>query len=158
MTSVYYHRADTIGIGFDRTAKGSNAVAQYFEPVRRRFENRDSVADNLLLWFHRVPWDERLRSGRTLWEELVHHYYAGVEAVRAMQRTWAGLRAFIDEERYGETATFLRIQEREARWWRDACVLYFQTFSRQPIPPQYDEPEHPLAYYVKLLSKYVPGS
>lgn len=116
------------------------------------------MADNLLLWFHRVPWDERLRSGRTLWEELVHHYYAGVEAVRAMQRTWAGLRAFIDEERYGETATFLRIQEREARWWRDACVLYFQTFSRQPIPPQYDEPEHPLAYYVKLLSKYVPGS
>ena len=124
---------------------------------RRRFAQRDSVPDSLLLWFHRVRWDERLRSGRTLWEELVHRYYAGVDTVRAMQKTWNGLRGFIDEERYRETATFLTIQEREARWWRDACVQYFQTFARRSIPPHYEKPEHPLDYYIKVMSRFVPG-
>ena len=55
-TSVYYHRADTGAVGFDRTASGSNAVAQYFPPLRERFGNRETVPDSLLLWFHRVRW------------------------------------------------------------------------------------------------------
>jgi alpha-glucuronidase len=156
-TSVYYHRADTIGIGFDRTASGSNAVAQYFEPVRRRFASRDSVPDDLLLWFHRVRWDERMRSGRTLWHELVHSYYAGVDSVRTMLTTWEGLRGRIDAARFREVQTFLRIQEREARWWRDASVLYFQTFSRLPLPKGYERPEHTLQYYMNIVSRYVPG-
>jgi alpha-glucuronidase len=156
-TSVYYHRADTIGIGFDRTATGSNAVAQYFPQVRQRFALRDSVPDSLLLWFHRARWDERMRSGRTLWEEVVHRYYTGVETVRSMQRTWAGLRGRIDDERFREVESFLAIQEKEARWWRDACVLYFQTFARRPIPPEYERPAHSLDYYMKLVSRYVPG-
>lgn len=156
-TSVYYHRADTIGIGFDRTVSGSNAVAQYFSPVRERFASRDSVPDELLVWFHRVRWDERMRSGRTLWEELVHRYYLGVDTVRAMQKTWASLRGSIDDERYRETEIFLDIQEKEARWWRDASVLYFQTFSRMAIPAGYEPPAHPLSYYMNLVSRYVPG-
>jgi alpha-glucuronidase len=157
-TSVYYHRADTIGIGFDRTVSGSNAVSQYFPPLRARFASRDSVGDQYLLWFHRVRWDERMRSGRTLWEELVHRYYLGVDTVRSMQKTWASLRGTIDDERYRETEIFLAIQEKEARWWRDASVLYFQTFSREPIPSGYERPAHPLSYYVNLVSPYVPGS
>ena len=157
-TSVYFHRADTIGVGFDRTATGSNAVSQYFEPVRQRFASRDSVPDNLLLWFHRVRWDERLRSGRTLWEELVRHYYAGVDSVRALQRTWAGLRGRIDDERFQEVTTFLRIQEKEARWWRDASVLYFQTFARKPIPAGFEAPEHTLEHYMNINNRYVPGN
>jgi alpha-glucuronidase len=157
-TSVYFHRADSLGIGFDRSATGSNAVDQYFEPVRQRFASRDSVPDNLLLWFHRVRWDERLRSGRTLWEELVRHYYAGVDSVRVMQRTWAGLRGRVDDERFQEITTFLRVQEKEARWWRDACVLYFQTFSRKPIPPGFEAPEHTLEYYMNINNRYVPGN
>ena len=156
-TSVYYHRADTLAIGFDRTETGSNAVSQYFPPVRRRFANRDSVPETLLLWFHRVGWKERLRSGRTLWEELVHRYNAGIETVRWMQRTWDSLEGKIDEERFRDVQAFLRIQEKEARWWRDASLLYFQTFSRLPIPEGYEKPEHTLEYYMSLEFPYAPG-
>jgi len=149
-TPVYYHRADTLGIGFDRTASGSNAVAQYFPPVRERFANRDSIPDSLLLWFHHVKWNERMRSGRTLWDELVHHYDAGIDSVRSMQRRWRGLEGAIDAARFRDVESFLDIQEHEARWWRDATLQYFQTFSRRPIPASHAPPAHPLSFYLAL--------
>lgn len=149
-TPSYYHRADTLGLGFDRTPSGSNAVAQYFPPVRNVFARRDSVPDNLLLWFHHVRWDDRLRSGRTLWEELVRHYTAGVDTVRSMERAWKSLRGSIDPERFVAVDSFLVIQEHEARWWRDAALSYFQTFSRRPIPAGYEPPLHPPAFYEGL--------
>ncbi|OLE19773.1 MAG: alpha-glucuronidase [Actinobacteria bacterium 13_1_20CM_4_68_12] len=149
-TAVYYHRADTLGLGFDRTAAGSGALEQYFPPLRRRWASRDSVPDALLLWFHRVRWSERLRSGRTLWEELVHEYSAGVDSVRSMARQWSTLEGSIDEARFRDVAAFLAIQQREARWWRDAAIAYFQTFSRQPLPAGYAPPAHPLEYYMQL--------
>jgi alpha-glucuronidase len=156
-TSLYYHRADAKGVGFDRTASGSNAVGQYFPPVAARFGSLDTVGDDYLLWFHHVPWTHRMASGRTLWEELLHRYQAGVDAVRKMQATWQSLAGAIDAERYEETRAFLKIQEQEARWWRDASVLYFQTFSKLPIPPGYEKPEHDLEYYKAINKKYVPG-
>ena len=149
-TPVYYHRADVGGIGFDRTATGSNAVAQYFEPVRERFASRETVPDSLLLWFHHVRWDERMRSGKTLWEELLDHYQRGVFAVRAMRVAWDGLRKRIDAGRHSEVALLLAIQEREARWWRDASTQYFATFSHLPFPADYPAPAHPLAFYMEL--------
>lgn len=149
-TPSYYHRADTLGIGFDRTAKGSNAVNQYFPSVQSRFARRDSVPENMLLWFHHVGWNEKLRSGRTVWQELVHDYYGGVDSVRSMQRTWNSVKPNIDATRFGEVQSFLAIQEKEARWWRDASLLYFQTFSRQPIPATYEKPAHTLDFYEKL--------
>jgi alpha-glucuronidase len=156
-TSLYYHRADAGGIGFDRTRTGSDAVSQYFPPVTSRFSSLASVGDDYLLWFHHVPWDHRMTSGRTLWEELLHRYQAGVDAVRGMQATWRSLAGRIDLERYEEVRAFLAIQEQEARWWRDASVLYFQTFSKQPIPETYEKPEHDLDYYMRIDKKYVPG-
>ncbi len=144
---VYFHRADTLGLGFDRTPTGSNQVAQYFAPVRDRYANLAAVPDSNLLWFHHVPWDYRLPSGRILWDELVVRYNAGVDSVRAMQRVWNAVRPSIDAERFSEVAGFLGIQEREARWWRDAALSYFQTFSRRPIPAPYDQPAHTLEYY-----------
>jgi len=156
--SVYYHRADATGIGFDRSASGSNAVAQYFPALAEVYGDVRRVPEPLLLFFHHVPWDQRLASGRTLWEELVRHYYGGVEAVRGMQATWRGLEDRVDLERYAQVGAFLAIQEQEARWWRDACVLYFQTFSRRPIPPGLERPDHDLAYYRALRSRYVPGN
>jgi alpha-glucuronidase len=153
-TPVYYHRADTVGIGFDRTTTGSNAVAQYFPPVRDRFASRATVGDSLLLWFHRVRWDERLGSGRTLWEELVHHYQAGVDTVRSMRRTWDGLQGMVDEERFQETRSFLAIQEKEAQWWRDASIAYFQAFARRPLPAGIAPPPHPLEYYRDIVFRY----
>jgi alpha-glucuronidase len=149
-TSVYYARADTIGLGFDRTAAGSNAVGQYFPPVRDRYGNRATVPDSVLLWFHRVRWNERLASGRTLWDELLFRYQTGVDTVRWMQRTWETLQGEIDDQRFREIRDFLAIQEKEARWWRDASVTYFQRFSRMPLPAGYERPAHDLDYYMRL--------
>ena len=147
---VYYHRADSAGIGFDRTAEGSNAVAQYAPAVRDRYADRATVPDSSLLWFHHVGWTERMRSGRTLWDELALHYQAGVDTVRAMQREWHSLRGKIDETRFAETDRFLSIQEREARWWRDAVLQYFQTFSHLPLPSGVEPPAHSLSYYMAI--------
>jgi alpha-glucuronidase len=157
-TSVYYHHADAEGIGFDRTATGSDAVAQYAPPVRDELASLERIPERYLLFFHHVPWDHRMRSGKTLWDELVGHYRRGVEAVRAMQRQWAALAGAIDEERYEQVRVFLQIQEREARWWRDACVLYFRTFARRPLPPGYEPPAHTLEYYMAIDERYVPGT
>ena len=125
-------------------------MAQYFPPVRGVFASRASVPANLLLWFHHVRWDDRLRSGRTLWEELVRHYTSGVDTVRSMERTWKSLRGSIDPQRFAAVDSFLVIQEHEARWWRDAALSYFETFSRRPIPPGYEAPLHPLSFYESL--------
>jgi alpha-glucuronidase len=155
--STYYHRADARGLGFDRSASGSNAVAQYAPPVAEVFGDVRRVPENLLLWFHHVGWDHRMASGRTLWEELVFRYHRGVESVRRMQATWETLRGKVDAERYAQVRDFLAIQEKEARWWRDASVLYFQTFSARPIPEGYEPPEHDLARYRSIRKRYVPG-
>ncbi|HEY6156417.1 MAG TPA: alpha-glucuronidase family glycosyl hydrolase [Gemmatimonadales bacterium] len=149
-TSVYFNRADSAGLGFDRTASGSNAVGQYFPPVRNRFASRDSVPETLLLWFHHVGWNQRLHSGRTLWEELLRHYQAGVDTVRWMERTWDGLEGLVDGERFRRVRAFLHIQEAEARWWRDASVTYWESFSHLPLPPGYEAPAHSLDWYRQL--------
>jgi alpha-glucuronidase len=156
-TSVYYHRADSTGIGFDRSASGTNAVAQYHSPVEERFNDREEISDKYLLWFHHVPWDYEMDSGRTLWTELVHRYNAGVDTVRWMQDQWAELDGMIDEERYDQTETFLEIQRQEAVWWRDASLQYFQTFSERPIPDRYEQPAHSLEYYRSLTFPNAPG-
>ncbi len=156
-TSVYYHRADSIGIGFDRSTSGSKAVSQYFSPVKEIFNDRERIPEKYLLWFHHVPWDYEMDSGRTLWRELVHRYNAGVDTVRWMQEQWADLEGMIDEERYTQTQTFLEIQEQEAVWWRDACLQYFQTFSQRPFPDSYEVPAHSLEYYKSLTFPNAPG-
>jgi len=131
---VYYHRADAGGVGFDRTPTGSNTIAQYHEPVSQRFGSLSLCPEKYLLWFHHVRWDQRLRSGRTLWDELALHYQRGVNWVRATRKQWEALKGTIDSERYEEVARKLSIQERDAVVWRDACLLYFQTFSKRPWP------------------------
>jgi alpha-glucuronidase len=156
-TSLYYHRADAGGIGFDRTKTGSDAASQYFPPVRDAYGNPDTVPEELLLWFHHVPWDRPMKSGRTLWEELLHRYQRGVDRVREMQATWQSLEGRIDEERFEQVRAFLAIQEKEARWWRDASVLYFQTFSRRPIPEGYERPERTLEEYQAITHPHAPG-
>jgi alpha-glucuronidase len=149
-TSVYYHRADQEGIGFDRTETGSNAVEQYFSPLREQYASREKVPLELLLFFHHVGWDEKLRTGRTLWEELVHRYDQGIAAVDDMRRTWESLEGDIDPRRFVEVAEFLRIQEHEAQWWRDAALQYFRGFTNLEIPAGHAAPAHPLEFYRSL--------
>jgi alpha-glucuronidase len=155
---VFYHRANADGIGFDRTATGSNAVAQYAPPVAQRFNDLAACPENLLLWFHHVPWDQRLQSGRTLWDELCLHYQHGGDVVHGWQASWASLKGFIDDERFEHVQALLARQERDARWWRDACLLYFQTFSHRPLPAGVGLPERSLADYESIQLHYVPGT
>lgn len=156
-TSVYYHRADSKGIGFDRSASGSNAVGQYAPQVAEVYGDPERVPESLLLWFHHVPWDRRMRSGRTLWDELVGRYSRGVRQVRSMQDTWAALRDRIDPQRHRHVAAFLQIQHDEAQWWRDASVAYFQSLSGRPLPAGERPPPHPLSYYQALQFPFAPG-
>jgi alpha-glucuronidase len=157
-TPVYYHRADRGGIGFNRSSSGSNAVSQYAPPVAAQFNDLARVPDSLLLWFHRVPWDHPMRSGRTLWHELVAHYERGIEAVRQMRGTWAQLEGRIDAPRHAQTATFLAIQEREAQWWRDASIAYWQSLNGLPMPAGFAPPPQSLAYYQSLSFPEAPGN
>ncbi|WP_447907589.1 alpha-glucuronidase family glycosyl hydrolase [Stenotrophomonas sepilia] len=156
-TSVYYHRADSKGIGFDRSASGSNAVGQYAPQVAEIYGDSARVPESLLLWFHHVPWDRRMRSGRTLWDELVGRYSRGVRQVRSMQDTWAALRDRIDPQRHRHVAAFLQIQHDEAQWWRDASVAYFQSLSGRPLPAGEQPPPQPLSYYQALQFPSAPG-
>jgi alpha-glucuronidase len=155
---VYYHRADEKGIGFDRTATGSNAVSQYAPELAARFSKIETCPEEYLLWFHHVPWDYKLKSGRTLWDELCLRYQSGVDGVRRMQKQWESLRASIDEERFRHVQMMLAVQEEEAKWWRDACLQYFQTFSKRPLPQGVEKPAKPLEYYKKLKFPYAPGN
>jgi alpha-glucuronidase len=155
---VYFHRADSVGIGFDRTARGSNALAQYQREVDSMFSNLPTCSEKFLLWFHHIPWDYKMKSGRTLWDELCYKYNEGVDTLRWMQGAWKNMEKYIDEERYNHVRMLLNIQEKEAVWWRDACLLYFQTFSKMPIPVQYEKPAKSLQYYEGLHFPYAPGN
>ena len=133
-TPAYYHQADSAGIGFDRTRTGSGNVDQYNEPLASAFNDLETCPENLLLWFHHLPWDYRLASGRTLWDEICLHYDRGIRTVDGFRATWQGLKPYVSPALWEETDRKLTIQASDARWWRDACVGYFQTFSGRPLP------------------------
>jgi len=134
---VYYHRADKVGLGFDRSHTGSDAVAQYREPLRSQFDDVTTCPLKLLLWFHHVPWGYRLSTGRTMWDELVHRYDEGVAGIGSMRATWKGLDGQLDPERYADVAQRLAAQEVHLRKWRDTCVGYFRKFE-EGTPPRHE--------------------
>jgi alpha-glucuronidase len=157
-TSVYYHRATEQGIGFDRSASGSNAVSQYAPEVAAEFGDVKRVPEKYLLWFHHLSWDYRTRSGRPLWDELVYHYRHGVDQVEQMQATWSSLKNHVDAERFDQVAAFLAIQRKEAQWWRDASIAYFQSINGRPLPEGAVPPAKSLDYYKSLDFPYAPGN
>jgi alpha-glucuronidase len=161
----YYNRADEDGIGFDRVSilgngihgRPPNAVMQYGAAVAARFANLKTVPDEFLLWFHHVPWTYRMRSGRTLWTELVRHYDRGVGEAACMDADWKLARPFVDQERWLSVASDLHREQLEARWWRDASIAYWQSLSKLPLPPGDTAPAHPLGYYEALRPPNLPG-
>jgi alpha-glucuronidase len=152
---VYFHRADAEGLGFDRTATGSDTVSQYHSPLKEQFADLAATPEQYLLWFHHVPWDYKTGSGRTLWDELTYRYRQGVAAVEDMQQTWATLEGRIDSERFHAVREQLIMQHRDAVWFRDACLAYFATFSKRPFPDGY-RPKYPLDYYQSLPPNAAP--
>ena len=131
---VFYHKADKDGIGFDRTREGTDNVDQYNEPLASMFNSLETCPESLLLWFHHVPWDYQMKSGRSLWDELCMHYDRGISEVEAYRKTWESLKPYVSEAIFNEVSKKLDIQKNDAEWWRDACVGYFQTFSGKPLP------------------------
>jgi alpha-glucuronidase len=133
-TSVYYHRADSAGLGFDRSSSGSNATSQYFSPWRQRFDSIETCPKKYLLWFHHVQWDRKMQSGRTLWQDLCYRYNTGVDYVEELRQKWATLEKDIDPDIYKHVQEKLAVQEKDAAIWRDTCLGYFQKFSKMAIP------------------------
>jgi len=155
---VYYHKADASGIGFDRTTNGTNALAQYAAEVQNEFNDINKCPDEYLLWFHHASWDHKMHSGRTLWNELCYKYNSGVDSVRSFIKQWNRLKKYIDEDRFKQIDQLLNIQLKDAIWWRNACLLYFQTFSKIAIPSQYEKPDKTLEYYQNIRILYAPGN
>jgi alpha-glucuronidase len=131
---VYYNQADSEGLGYDRSPTGSNFTAQYFPPLERRYGDIDEVPENLMMWFHHVPWDFRMDNGRLFWDELVLRYQTGVQYVTWMRETWDRLAPYIDDRRFAEVQAKLAQHEIDAADWRDTSVGYWRTFSGRPIP------------------------
>ena len=140
----YYHKADTLGVGFDRTRGGSGNVDQYHEPLASIYNSIVACPEELLLWFHHVPWTHTMSSGRTLWDEICFRYDRGVKTARSYLSVWDEMKPYVDAERWEAVRTKLEIQESDARWWRDACVQYFGEFSGMPVPAYVEQPERPL--------------
>ena len=132
---VYYNQADSAGLGFDRSPTGSNFVAPVLPAARSSATaNIATTPENLLRWFHHVPWDRRMRSGRTFWDELVYRYQMGVQYVTWMRETWDSLQPYVDARRFAEVKAKLATHETDAASWRDTLVNYWQEFSGRDDP------------------------
>jgi len=155
---VYYHKADKNGIGFDRSKTGTNATAQYAPEVEKMFDNLETCPEKDLLWFHHVSWDYKLKNGQTLWNGLALKYQEGVNQVAAMQNIWNKTQKYVDDERFKEVQMLLEIQHKEAKWWRDACLLYFQQYSKKELPLGVEKPTQSLDYFKSLKFPFAPGN
>ncbi|MBR1548680.1 MAG: alpha-glucuronidase [Prevotella sp.] len=123
---VYYHKADKHGVGFDRSSRGTDAVGQYRPDVARLYDDIATCPEELLLWFHHVPWNYRMKDGSTLWESLQYHYNRGVITVESHQNLWhTKMHHYVDEQRWREVDERLQTQVESAREWRDVCLKYF---------------------------------
>lgn len=155
---TYFHRADSIGIGFDRTSSGSNALAQYAQPWQEKWGSLKTTGDKWLLWFHHIPWGYKMDSGQTFWDNLCLAYQGGVDSVNNMRQLWKSVSGQIDPYRFQQVEMLLDIQYKEAEWWRDACLSYFKTFSKKDLPAGVEKPAHSLDYYEQLSFPYAPGN
>jgi alpha-glucuronidase len=133
---VYYHKADAQGVGFDRSSKGTDAVGQYPEPYRSLYDNIETCPEEYLLWFHHVPWDYKMKSGSTLWQELCMKYNMGVAMVEVYRDFWhTSAKQYMKghEQEWQHTDSLLNVQLENAKEWRNTCLKYFQTFSKIKI-------------------------
>ena len=155
---TYYHKADKNGIGFDRSKTGTNATAQYAPEQEKIFDNLQTCPEIDLLWFHHVSWDYKLKNGQTLWNGLALKYQEGVNQVQEMQNIWNKSEIYVDSERFKEVQMLLEIQYKEAKWWRDACLLYFQQYSGQELPAGVEKSTQTLEYFKSLKFPFAPGN
>ncbi|MCQ2203052.1 MAG: alpha-glucuronidase [Bacteroidales bacterium] len=131
---TYYHCADSVGLGSRRDLNGSKAVLQYNAPLSDLYADVNTCPDEYLLWFHHVNWDFRMKNGRTLWDELCVRYDHGLAMTVHFLASWNRVQSYVDANLWNDVQHKLEIQHDDARWWHDGCLLYFQQFSKMPIP------------------------
>jgi alpha-glucuronidase len=128
-----WHRADEKGIGMDRTvATGTGYVGQYSAPVAAVYESIQTTPDNLILFFHHVPYTFKLRSGKTVIQHIYDAHYEGVGKAEDFVNQWRSLEGSIDEQQYRLVLDRLEFQAGHARVWRDAICSYFHKISGIP--------------------------
>lgn len=154
----YYHKADADGLGFNRTYDGkfydnqpgfgikigSGNARLYPDSLYHIYNNVETCPEPLLLWFHHVAWNHRMHNGETMWDALCHTYDQGVREAEAFARIWREMKPYISQTQYEEQLECFDRQAKDAWWWRDACLLYFQQFSKMPFPIDSPAPRHRL--------------
>ena len=150
---VYFNKADTVGLGYDRSTTGSGFVNQYFPTVAQEYDNITTTPENLLMWFHHVPWDYTMKDGKTFWDELVYRYQMGVQYVTWMREAWDSLQPYIGSRRFAEVRAKLAIHEADAANWRDTTVNYWKELSGRPIPTDHG----PLSAKIVMNGKEIGG-
>jgi alpha-glucuronidase len=128
-----WHRADHEGIGMDRSVEtGTGYAGQYPSSVAKLYESADSTPDNLLLFFHHVPYTYKLKSGQTVIQYIYASHYSGAKKAADFVQQWKSLQGKIDDERYADVLARLEYQAGHAIVWRDAICNYFLRLSGTP--------------------------
>lgn len=127
---VYYHQADKQGIGFNRSTTGTSATEQYPEPYRSLYNDPTTCPEEYLLWFHHIAWNQKMKSGRTLINELDYRYQLGVNEVIDFIGIWQQAKPYIDQQRWQEVNDRLTTQLVDAREWQRVCMDYYKSFSK----------------------------
>jgi alpha-glucuronidase len=128
-----WHRAEHAGIGMDRTiATGTGFIGQYPPAVQELYESLARCPDNLLLFFHHVPYDYVLHSGKTVIQHIYDSHYDGVDRARDFVSQWKSLEGRIDEERYRDILARFEYQATESIVWRDAICNWIYKLSSIP--------------------------
>ncbi|MBW7650128.1 alpha-glucuronidase family glycosyl hydrolase [Anoxybacillus sp. ST4] len=131
-----YHYADRHGIGVDRTTwSGTGYASQYFRENATIYESLEDCPDELLLFFHHVPYSHRLKSGKTVIQHIYDTHFEGVEQAKQLKKKWEHLEGKIDEKRYKDVLERLTIQIEHAKEWRDVINTYF--YRKSGIKDQY---------------------
>jgi alpha-glucuronidase len=121
-----WHRDDAQGIGMDRTiATGTGFIGQFPPQVAGMYESLQTCPDNLLLFFHHVPWTYKLHSGKTVIQYVYDSHYQGAAEAAELGREWATLKGKIDPNLFEDESARLQYQAGHAIVWRDAIVQYF---------------------------------
>ncbi len=121
-----YHYADRNGIGVDRTmATGTGYTGQYYKENQELYESIETCPDELLLFFHHVPYTHVLQSGKTVIQHIYDTHFKGVEQVEEMIEHWTSLEDKIDQRRYQDVKERLEHQLWSAKEWRDTINTYF---------------------------------
>ncbi len=120
-----YHRADHLGIGVDRSDKGTGYAQQYYEENAKMYNDPTTCPEELLLFFHHIPYTWKLKTGKTLIQHIYDSHFEGEEEARDLASDWESIRDLIPAEAFDRVKERFGLQLDNAREWRDQVNSYF---------------------------------